>query len=46
MSTHPANDTRIENLKENLAAAKELYKGARAAGRRPACVPPARGTGT
>ena len=40
MSTHPANATRIENLKANLGETKELYRAARTAGRKPACVPP------
>ena len=42
MSTHPANDTRIDNLKANLPATKELYRGAKAAGRTPDCTPPPR----
>ena len=41
MSTHPANETRIENLKANLPETKELYRAARAAGKRPECVAPA-----
>jgi len=40
MSTHPANESRIENLKANLPTAKELYRSARAAGKNPGCVPP------
>lgn len=40
MSTHPANETRIENLEANLPQARELYLGARARGKRPNCVPP------
>jgi predicted Zn-dependent protease len=40
MSTHPANSTRIDNLKANLPRAKELYRAARAAGKKPECVPP------
>lgn len=42
MSTHPANETRIENLEANLPTAKELYRGARLAGKNPSCRPPAR----
>ncbi len=41
MSTHPANETRIQNLEANLPRARELYLGARATGKRPKCVPPA-----
>lgn len=41
MSTHPANQTRIQNLKANLADTKELYRAARASGKRPDCVAPA-----
>ena len=40
MSTHPANQTRIENLKANLPETKELYRAARASGKRPDCVAP------
>jgi predicted Zn-dependent protease len=40
MSTHPANSIRIDNLKANLPTARDLYRGARAAGKRPQCVPP------
>lgn len=40
MSTHPANSTRIENLKTNLPTARDLYRAARAAGKSPDCVPP------
>ncbi|MDH3201115.1 MAG: M48 family metallopeptidase [Myxococcales bacterium] len=40
MSTHPANETRIENLEANLPQTRELYLGARARGKRPNCVPP------
>ena len=40
MSTHPANESRIENLKANLPAVKELYQVARASGKKPGCVPP------
>ena len=40
MSTHPANQSRIDNLKANLPAAKKLYRSARAAGKNPKCVPP------
>jgi predicted Zn-dependent protease len=41
MSTHPANSTRIDNLKSNLPKATDLYGAARAAGKKPGCVPPA-----
>lgn len=41
MSTHPANSTRIDNLKANLPTAKDLYRAARAAGKKPQCLPPA-----
>jgi predicted Zn-dependent protease len=41
MSTHPANSTRIDNLKSNLPKATDLYRAARAAGKKPGCVPPA-----
>jgi len=41
MSTHPANSTRVENLEANLPMAKELYRAARASGKKPQCVPPA-----
>jgi predicted Zn-dependent protease len=41
MSTHPANSTRIDNLKANLPTAKDLYRAARAGGKKPQCVPPA-----
>jgi predicted Zn-dependent protease len=40
MSTHPAHETRIENLEANLPTARDLYRGARARGKRPKCVPP------
>jgi predicted Zn-dependent protease len=46
MSTHPAHETRIENLKANLPQAKELYLGARVRGKRPRCTPPALPSGT
>ncbi len=46
MSTHPAHETRIENLKANLPQAKELYLGARVRGKRPRCKPPALPSGT
>jgi len=41
MSTHPANSTRIDNLKSNLPKANDLWRAARAAGKKPSCVPPA-----
>ena len=41
MSTHPANEARIESLRENLPETRELYRKARAAGKNPRCVPPA-----
>jgi predicted metalloprotease len=41
ISTHPANSTRIDNLKSNLPKATDLYRAARAAGKKPGCVPPA-----
>jgi predicted Zn-dependent protease len=40
MSTHPANETRIEKLKSNLPEAKKLYDKARKAGKKPQCEPP------
>lgn len=40
LSTHPAHETRIERLRDNLPVALELYQEARAAGRSPECVPP------
>jgi predicted Zn-dependent protease len=40
MSTHPANSTRIDNLKSNLPKARDLYRAARSAGKKPGCVPP------
>ena len=40
MSTHPAHETRIERLRDNLPLATELYLEARAAGKDPQCVPP------
>ncbi|KPK16491.1 MAG: peptidase [Myxococcales bacterium SG8_38] len=40
MSTHPANESRIESLKANLPETRELYTAARAAGKIPQCVPP------
>ncbi len=46
MSTHPAHETRIENLKANLPQAKELYLGARVRGKRPRCTPPTLPSGT
>ncbi|MGB5222785.1 MAG: M48 family metallopeptidase [Polyangiales bacterium] len=42
MSTHPSNQTRIENLEAGLPEAKELYARARVAGRAPRCLPPLR----
>jgi predicted Zn-dependent protease len=39
MSTHPANESRIESLKKNLSETRELYRKARAAGKNPRCVP-------
>jgi predicted Zn-dependent protease len=41
MSTHPASKSRVDNLEANLPVAKDLYKAARAAGKKPRCVPPA-----
>jgi predicted Zn-dependent protease len=40
MSTHPANETRIEKLKANLPEARDLYQKARKAGKDPQCEPP------
>lgn len=40
MSTHPANETRIESLEANLSETRELYITARASGKIPQCVPP------
>ncbi len=37
MSTHPANNTRIEGLSSHMDGALELYRQAREAGRRPDC---------
>lgn len=43
MSTHPANEARIESLRENLPETRDLYRQARAAGKNPRCVPPPAG---
>lgn len=37
LSTHPAHDTRIENLTERMPRALKLYQQAQAAGRTPGC---------
>ena len=37
MSTHPSNQTRIQALNENMAAAKQQYKAAMASGMKPDC---------
>lgn len=42
LSTHPSHETRIERLRANLPVAVELFREARAAGRKPKCVPPRR----
>lgn len=42
MSTHPANESRIESLESDLSETRELYIAARASGRIPQCVPPPR----
>lgn len=39
LSTHPAHDSRISELKDHMAAALELFERALAQGRRPNCVP-------
>lgn len=44
MSTHPANEARIESLKANLPEARDLYRAARSAGKKPECVPPPQGS--
>jgi predicted Zn-dependent protease len=41
MSTHPADETRIQRLQANLPETTELYRKARAEGKNPRCVPPA-----
>lgn len=41
LSTHPSNQTRINNLEQHLPTAIELYQQALAKNQRPACVPPA-----
>jgi predicted Zn-dependent protease len=40
MSTHPANQTRVDNLEARLPDAKKRYGAARIAGKNPRCVPP------
>lgn len=40
MSTHPADETRIERLRANLPETTNLYRKARAAGKNPRCAPP------
>jgi len=40
MSTHPAHETRIEDLQQNLSETLDLYRAARAAGRNPECRRP------
>lgn len=42
MSTHPSNQSRIQNLEARLPETKELYARARIAGKTPRCAPPAR----
>lgn len=39
-STHPSDETRIARLRANLPSARDEYRKARAAGKRPRCVPP------
>jgi predicted Zn-dependent protease len=39
-STHPSDDTRIEQLQANLPRAMQAYEKARAAGKDPHCTPP------
>jgi predicted Zn-dependent protease len=41
MSTHPANESRIESLQANLPKARDLYRKAQSAGKSPKCVSPA-----
>ncbi len=41
LSTHPAHDTRIRNLQDGVGRTSPYYREAQAAGRRPACRPPA-----
>lgn len=41
MSTHPANQTRVQRLEANLPATNELYRAAQRSGKDPGCVPPA-----
>jgi predicted Zn-dependent protease len=41
MSTHPANQTRIEQLEANLPATNDLYRAAQRSGKDPRCVLPA-----
>ena len=37
LSTHPANETRIADLNNNMSKAMQTYQQAQAAGRRPNC---------
>ena len=37
LSTHPASDTRIDNMLSKMAGALKTYNDARAKGRKPAC---------
>jgi len=41
LSTHPANDTRIHDLRKRLPHAEQLYQRARAEGHTPSCNKPA-----
>ena len=38
MSTHPAHETRIQQLQAHMPKALELYKQAQAAGKHPQCL--------
>ena len=38
MSTHPSNDTRIENLSANMTRAATIYKAAQQQGKNPRCI--------
>ncbi|WP_338115160.1 M48 family metalloprotease [Thiocapsa imhoffii] len=40
LSTHPAHNTRMEQLAAGLEQAVEIHRQARAAGRMPVCLPP------
>jgi predicted Zn-dependent protease len=39
LSTHPSHDNRMEELAEGMEQAVEIYRQARASGRKPGCTP-------